>query len=99
MMAKKTFAERLKALREAAGLTQATLADRAGMNSFGVAKLEQGVREPTWATVQSLCKALGVGCDAFLDDAGDDPQTDPASHSMPKRRQRRKGASGKGKRN
>jgi len=60
-----TFAERLKQLREAAGLTQSELAERAGMNRFGVAKLEQGVREPSWATVQVLAEALGVDCAAF----------------------------------
>lgn len=60
-----TFGEKLKQLREAANLTQAALAERAAMNPFGVAKLEQGKREPTWATVQALCGALGVRCSAF----------------------------------
>ena len=32
---------------EAAGLTQPGLAERAGMNRFGIAKLEQGVRQPS----------------------------------------------------
>lgn len=59
------FAARLKALREAAGLSQAALAEKAGMNRFGVAKLEQGQREPSWATVQALAAALGVDCTAF----------------------------------
>ena len=40
------------------------------MNQFGVAKLEQGVREPTWATVQALARALGVDCTAFQENAG-----------------------------
>jgi transcriptional regulator with XRE-family HTH domain len=64
-----TFAERLKHLREAAGLSQPELAERAGMNRFGVAKLEQGVREPSWATVQALAAALGVTVLEFADDA------------------------------
>jgi transcriptional regulator with XRE-family HTH domain len=68
MAAAETFAARLKRLREAAGLTQPELAGRAGMNQFGVAKLEQGVREPTWATVQALARALGVDCTAFQDE-------------------------------
>lgn len=59
------FGERLKELREAAGLSQAQLAERAEMNVFGVAKLEQGQREPSWATVQALAAALGVECTAF----------------------------------
>lgn len=59
------FGVRLKALREAAGLSQRALAEAAGMNVFGVAKLEQGAREPAWSTVMVLATALGVSCEAF----------------------------------
>jgi transcriptional regulator with XRE-family HTH domain len=59
------FAARLKALRQAADLTQAQLAGRAGLHVGAAFKLEQGVREPSWATVQALCKALGVPWTAF----------------------------------
>jgi len=45
------FAAALKRLREEAGLSQAALAERAGMNVFGIAKIEQGLREPGWGTV------------------------------------------------
>jgi transcriptional regulator with XRE-family HTH domain len=71
------FAPRLKELREAAGLTQPELAERAGMNRFGIAKLEQGVTKPSWDTVVALCKALGVSCDSFL--------REPAAIPEPKR--------------
>lgn len=64
------FGTRLKELRAAAELSQAQLAELAGMNVFGIAKLEQGEREPSWATVQALAKALGVDCTAFAP-AGD----------------------------
>jgi transcriptional regulator with XRE-family HTH domain len=64
-MSGETFAAKLKRLREAADLTQAQLAERAGMNPFGIAKLEQGTREPTWATVQALADALGVSCEVL----------------------------------
>jgi putative transcriptional regulator len=68
------FAGRLKALREAAGLTQKELADRAGFHHFSVAKLEQGVQEPTWPTVLALARALGVNCLAFtVEDGGAEP--------------------------
>src|SRR5437588_7485013 len=36
------------------------------MNRFGVAKLEQGVREPSWATVQALARALGIEVGEFV---------------------------------
>jgi transcriptional regulator with XRE-family HTH domain len=65
------FAAALKRLREERGLSQAALAEKAGMNVFGVAKLEQGVREPGWGTVLKLAAALGVECTAFCDRAGE----------------------------
>jgi transcriptional regulator with XRE-family HTH domain len=60
-----TFGVRLRELREAAGLTQARLAERAGLHPQGVVKLERGEREPAWSTVQLLAAALGVSCAAF----------------------------------
>jgi transcriptional regulator with XRE-family HTH domain len=66
MAGNRSFAGRLRELRESAGLTQVELAAKAGMHRFGVAKLEQGVREPSWATVQALAEALGVDCRAFV---------------------------------
>ena len=67
------FARRLKELREAAGLTQQQLGERAGMHKLSVAKLEQGLREPSWATVQALADALAVGCEAFRQEPGPAP--------------------------
>jgi transcriptional regulator with XRE-family HTH domain len=66
---KPSFGDLLKKLREGAGLSQRQLAEKAGMHQFGVAKLEQGLREPSWATVQALAGALGVNCLAFTDAA------------------------------
>jgi transcriptional regulator with XRE-family HTH domain len=60
------FAQRLRELREAAGLTQEQLAERAGLYPFSLAKLEQGVHEPTWPTVLDLGAALGVEVGAFV---------------------------------
>jgi transcriptional regulator with XRE-family HTH domain len=59
------FGLRLKELREAAGLTQAQLAERAGLHRQGIVKLERGEREPAWGTVLALVEALGVSCDEF----------------------------------
>lgn len=59
------FGGRLKALREGAGFTQADLAERAGLNSFTVSKIEQGLRDPNWTTAMKLAAALGVNCLAF----------------------------------
>jgi transcriptional regulator with XRE-family HTH domain len=84
-MAKKTgtgFGNRLRDLREAAGLTQAQLADKAGMHLHGLSKLEQGDREPAWATVLALSNALGVKCTAFIPTNGDAP---PRSRGRPRK--------------
>ena len=59
------FGRRLKELREAAGLTQTELGERAGMVYQAVAKLERGSVEPTWPTVLRLADALGVPTDKF----------------------------------
>jgi len=59
------FHARLKELREAAGLTQGTLAELAGLSKGGVANLEQGIRKPSLETAQKLATALGVSCEAF----------------------------------
>jgi transcriptional regulator with XRE-family HTH domain len=56
----------LKELREAQGWSQAQLAGYAGLHRFAIAKLEQGLREPTWATALKLAKALGVEVGAFV---------------------------------
>jgi len=54
------FGERLKRLRVAAELTQAALAEQAGLNVFSVAIIEQGHRDPAWATVLALAETLNA---------------------------------------
>ncbi len=55
------FAKTLRALREAKGLTQTDLAERAGLHRVYITKLETGVEtNPTLATLEALAKALGV---------------------------------------
>ena len=70
-------------MREQAGLTQPQLADLAGMNRFGIAKLEQGVTKPSWETVVALCKALRVTCDAFLQEPAPRPEVGPGRPAKP----------------
>jgi transcriptional regulator with XRE-family HTH domain len=62
MAEEETFAARLKRLREAAGLTQSELAERAGFNQRTISHWEQGQREPLLSNVQALAQALGVEC-------------------------------------
>lgn len=58
----------VKRLRIGAGLTQATLAERMGVDRAYVSGLEQGQRNPTVLTLWHISKALGVGLGAFFDE-------------------------------
>ncbi len=62
---RETFADRLTAIRVAAGFSQYRLAQLSGLSKQSVSVLEQGTSKPSWETVQSLAKALGVTCEAF----------------------------------
>ena len=59
-MTPRQFGRKLKALRERRGVSQAELADRAGLSREYVNKLEAGKYDPTLGTLGRLAKALGV---------------------------------------
>jgi transcriptional regulator with XRE-family HTH domain len=59
------FAEKLRQLRDAAGLTQEQMAERSGINLWTIRGYEQGRREPNWKGVLSLAKALDVAAEVF----------------------------------
>ena len=71
MSTEPTFGQLLRGIREKKGLTQQALADASGLSRVEIARLETDVRSPSWETVKSLCRALGVGCDAFMAPADD----------------------------
>jgi transcriptional regulator with XRE-family HTH domain len=79
------FAARLKALRESAGLTQAQLAERAGLHLHGVTKLEYGDREPSWPTVLALAAALGVSTETFVNTAPAEQAQEPLPRGRPRK--------------
>ena len=56
----------LQRVRTAAGLTQAALAKRCGMDRSYVGGLEAGQRNPTAVTLQRLAKVLGVTPTVFF---------------------------------
>ena len=59
------FGRRLAELREAAGLTQATLAEKGGIPLGTIRELEQGRREPLFSNMQKLAAALSVSLDGW----------------------------------
>jgi transcriptional regulator with XRE-family HTH domain len=56
----------VKRLRKAAGLTQADLAERMGVDRAYVSGLELGRRNPTIITVWHVAEALGVRLRSFF---------------------------------
>jgi transcriptional regulator with XRE-family HTH domain len=69
MKLSKAISRRLKALREAAGLSQQEVAVRADLSLSLVAKVEQGKKaDPRASTLLALAGALGVRPGEILDD-------------------------------
>ena len=58
---------RLKALRVKQGLSQAGLAERAGVSREYIARLETGHHNPTLSTLEKLAKALKVKVGKLLE--------------------------------
>jgi transcriptional regulator with XRE-family HTH domain len=58
----------VKRLRIAAGLTQANLAERMGVDRAYVSGLELGQRNPTVLTLWHITKALGVRLNALFEE-------------------------------
>lgn len=51
---------RVRALRVAAGLTQAQVAERSGVTQESISRLERGIQRPQKCTLQRVADALGV---------------------------------------
>lgn len=54
------MAAKIRKLREARGLTQGELAEKAGVTREYVARLEAGRYDPSLSTIERLAKALKV---------------------------------------
>ncbi|WP_169736713.1 helix-turn-helix domain-containing protein [Pseudonocardia spinosispora] len=63
---------RLRALRQAKGLSARDLADRAGVTPAYLSRLETGKVSPTVATLSRVVQALGESVGALFDDARED---------------------------
>ena len=60
-----TFAQKLRELREAKGLSEVKLAAASGVSFYTVHIYGLGQRSPSFANVLALSKALGVSCEVF----------------------------------
>lgn len=57
----------LRRMRTAKGMSQAALAERAGLSREYVNKIEAGRYDPPLSTINALAKALGVKAGRLLD--------------------------------
>jgi transcriptional regulator with XRE-family HTH domain len=64
----KSLGRRLRKLREEKGWTQEELADRSGLTSVQVSRVERGVREIRLTTLLRLIAALEVRPDCLMAD-------------------------------
>ena len=55
----------MRRIRKERGLTQAELALATGLGPVQISRIERGVQEPRFATLERLAEALGVSVDAF----------------------------------
>jgi len=66
MFSSGTLGPDLRRLRDARGLTQAALAERAGLSRIFIAKVEAGDRLPSWPTFDRLARLLGARVEVRL---------------------------------
>jgi transcriptional regulator with XRE-family HTH domain len=88
------FGEMLKALREAAGLTQTQLAESSGVPVGTIRDYEQVKRDPLLSTAIKLARGLGVSMEKFSDCVNQEPTPKPRKATAAPRRTR--GRKGKG---
>lgn len=71
------FGERLKMLREKAGVSQQKIADIVGVTQQAVGKWETGKAEPDLATVAKLAEYFNCSTDYLLGKSDDPRPPDP----------------------
>ena len=64
-MSNKSAAKLVKDARIAKGLTQTELAEKTGVHSNTIAKIEQGIQQPSYPTIKRLFKVLDIDINDF----------------------------------
>jgi len=76
-LSKQQFGARLQELRLSRGLSQADLAQKAGVALWSVRSWEAGKNEPGWGGVVALADALGVSTEGFREPKKQAPRRRP----------------------
>ena len=64
-MSNKSAAKLVKDARVTKGLTQTELAKKTGVHSNTIAKIEQGIQQPSYPTIKKLSKVLVININDF----------------------------------
>ena len=74
------FPARLRAARDAAGLTQRATATLAGLHAVAYGRIERGADHPRAGTLRAICRALSASADYLLRlDPNPNPNPNPAN--------------------
>lgn len=79
--------KRIRKLREAAGLTQAELADALGKALSSISQIERGVVLPSVSTIEAIAKAVGQSLDQVFAQEEDVPGNrtgNPGNSAIPR---------------
>lgn len=85
-----TFAQRLRELRDATGLSQEKLARAADLSASAVRDYESGRKEPTLRSALRLAHALGVDYRVIFEDIDSAPEEPAPKAEAPKKPKRPK---------
>lgn len=77
-----TFKERLRGERERLKLSQAQLADRAGLQASAISHFETGARRPSFRSLRKLAAALGATTDYLLGRTEDRAESSDAADAV-----------------
>ena len=64
-MSNKSAAKLVKDARISKGLTQTELAEKTSVHSNTIAKIEQGIQQPSYPTIKKLSKVLDIDINDF----------------------------------
>lgn len=59
--------EKIKALREKAGMTQTELAEKIGVSKAIISAYEKGIRNPSYKVLTSIAEIFGVSVASFFE--------------------------------
>jgi transcriptional regulator with XRE-family HTH domain len=76
--------QRIRELREGAGMSRERMAEAAGVSVRAVVQWELAEREPGWFNMLALAEALGVDCTAFTQAPAEAP---PPARGRPRKPQ------------